>query len=94
MKNESIIIVVILAIILWFAVVGVYSLVWGSPNQKAEIYMLQTQVDNSQTAIEKYQAALKFENLFFMVADGNAVMDFEKLEEYIQERKDFYKRVE
>ena len=81
-------------LIVGFFIYGVWAAVWSVPDKKAEIELLQIRVDSYQAAVEKYQSAMKFENLFMLVANPNAVMDFEELEGYIQDRKDFYKRVE
>ena len=72
--------------------------------KKAAIVVLTDQRDTWQcrakeleeyieTRDDQYRVATKFDNLFMMIADPNQVMDMEGLEQYIKDRKDFYKKV-
>lgn len=85
-------------IIMIFFIYGVFAVCWSVPEKRVEIKHLQNRVGVWQArsvelekAVEDYQVAMKFENLFLLAADSNQVMDFEALDQYIKDRKDFYK---
>ena len=93
--EKAVVIGVFLAVaaVLFFAFVGVYQMAFGIPErasieQRAEVG--QARAMELEKVVEGYQSALKWENLFLIVADPNSVMDFTALEEYIQDRRDFY----
>ncbi len=84
-------------LIVMFSVFGIFQFFIGLPEKRAEIQYLQSRVDvlrsriiEQDEAIEKYQTALKFENLFFLVADPGQVMEFEDLEGYLTNKKQFF----
>lgn len=80
------------SIIVAFSIIGMISAFSTIPNRNKIITMLECRVETRNKKINQYKSAMKFENLFMLVASPNDVMDFEALEEYIQDRKDFYKR--
>jgi len=92
MKNESLIIILFLVILSWFTMFGIYFTFWGNPHKKAQIRQLSAEVEvwhnraiELESAVADYQRALKFENLFLMVADANQVMTLDK---YLQQQVD------
>jgi len=82
---------IIIAVTITFAIAGVFCTFSAMPKLEIEIKNLKTEKIDMQNTINQYKSAMKFENLFMLVASPNNVMDFETLEVYIQERKDFYK---
>jgi len=106
--NKTILVWLGLILCLWaiifFFLIGVYATFWSVPEKRAEIVVLTDQRDIWQcrakeleeyieTRDGQYRVATKFDNLFMMIADPNQVMDMEGLEQYIKDRKDFYKKV-
>jgi len=85
--------IILWAFLSWLTMYGILAVFWFMPAKRTEIKRLQTQNEAMQSTIANYKSAMKFENLFMLVASPNDVMDFEALDKYIQERKDFYKRV-
>ena len=98
---DSLILIGVLVVSILIIVTCIYGLVAKTilmPKKKAEIQYLQSRVEVLQgriteqdQAIENYQTALKFENLFFLVADPGQVMNFEDLEKYLCHKKEFFK---
>jgi len=89
------------AAIIIFCVIGVYDAFWNVPAKRATIAELTGERDLWQcqakeleryieTREEQYQVAMKFENLFMLIADPNQVMKFEDLDQYIKNKKDFF----
>ena len=88
------IILVLAVIISWFFVYGQITIFWTVPEKEAEIkhlqskmVMLETQVDSLHAAVEQYRIAMRFENLFFLTADQNDLLDFSMLEELLCEKR-------
>lgn len=90
------------AAIMIFFMIGVYDAFWNVPGKVARIAELTTQRDVWQARAKeldkyiaeqdkKYRVATKFDQLFMLVADPGQVMDFENLNEYIKNKKEFYK---
>jgi len=85
------------ALISIFFLYGMFAAFWSIPDKNAQIRHLQTktdayraEADELKGEIERYQVAMKFENLFLLGASPNQIMDFERLEKYIKDKKTFY----
>ena len=89
MKHESLIVIVVLGILCWFTVYGIYTSVWSVPDKKAEIISLQARLAESQAENEKLKVGMKFESLFWTIADPDQIVDFEALNKYIREKQEF-----
>jgi len=97
---ESMGIIGLFVICILFIATCIYGIVAKTiliPERNIEIKYLQSRVDvfknrsiELEEAVKNYKTALKFENLFFLVADPNAVMNFEHLETYLANHKSFY----
>ena len=89
MKHESVIIIVVLLVMSWFAVYGIYACCWGVPGKKAQIIELQADNQELEQAIEDYKVALNYEKLFLIMADPDQIVNFGDLEDYIKSKTDF-----
>jgi len=89
------------AAIMIFCAIGVYDVFWNVPAKRAVIAELTEQCNTWQgraKELEKYievregqyRVATKFDELFILIADPNQVMDFEALDQYIKNKKDFF----
>lgn len=89
------------AAIMIFCVIGVYDAFWNVPAKRATIAELTDQRNTWQCRVneleryidereEQYQVAMKFEDLFMLIANPNQVMKFEDLDQYIKNKKDFF----
>jgi len=81
------------AAIAFFAFYGFYQMAWKVPERvsiegRAEAWEVRAM--ELEKVVTEYQSALKFENLFLLIANPNAVMDFGELEKIIQDKREFY----
>ena len=83
----------IAGIIILFSIIGMIATCSTIPNQNDKIIALKQQVKSLDAKINEYKVAMKFENLFMLGASPKNVMNFEALEAYLIERKNFYKKV-
>ena len=81
-------------VIVGLAIIGITNMFSTIPNLNYKIEDLQIQNKNMQTKINEYKVAMKFENLFMLGASPKNVMNFEALEKYIKERKEFYEKIQ
>ena len=87
MKNESLIITLVLGVLLWFTVWGVFLFFWDAPAKRAEIAILQAENVELQKSNNDLKTALRFENLFLLTANQNDLLDFTELEDYLCEKR-------
>jgi len=64
----------IFAITIVFSIAGVKHVFSTVPTMEAEIEQLKHKVKTNQATINEYKSAMKFENLFMLVASPNNVM--------------------
>lgn len=92
MKNESIVVVLMLMILLCFASYGVYGMYafgWGMSAKRDEIIVLKADKQVLEQTIEDYKVAMNFEKLFLLLCKPDTITLLGDLEERAKDKAEF-----